>query len=183
MDPYLGHSQTVKREVSEHADLLARIRGTSLAPDPAAHLNTGTQNSIYAVGRTPSGLYLALRSPIIGMGGRDEALYRGETYCAVASGLAEAYARDPSIPRPPRFCIGVLADGIPSILTEDVSEGRAYHVREVEGHCERSRGSERERLFLDLDGSDMEMFVFTKLGRPIDVGNPSYFSAEHVLLP
>ena len=124
---YFEISQQVKAQVEGDLELIEIIKNTFQGKFES--FDSGTNNRIYSLGKTKSGLYLALRKTCNLEDGLDYKIKSCELYCQGAEIHYDNYwaLNRKEGPRTVAFCVGVISDGKhPAILTEDVSEGGIY---------------------------------------------------------
>lgn len=184
---YFEHSQKVKQEIESDSQLVRNINHIFESRDKNLILGEGRVSQVFYVGKTKSGLYVALRltnERHFEMQGFDTAVNFGERYCAVANALSIAYKQKSYHTRPVHFCVSVVhQDKTPGLLLEDITENRKYELENRGWMFERTRdGKELDAVHADLDGFDSLDLIESELKKhdlEIQMRNPPYFSKEN----
>lgn len=158
---YFELSQEIKKDVLRDHELMnALARHYGLAEGfPLQVIGKGSLNTVYSLGKTRNGIYVALReektvtqhkthpncfqSPPAGLWLKEQ-----EHYCLTAEKL---FSQGKQVPG---FCIGVICGMMVGVVTEDLTEGRKYLLSDNkpgEQHGTRTRNGIEEKLYFDLD--------------------------------
>lgn len=180
METFIEYSQRLKKEIQNSPEIIDSIRACfSRYENP---FSKGTDNEIYRLGRTGSGVYLVLRKRRFSMDTENE-IERFEIYCQNAETLSNSKAKNLFNHRPisPSFCIGVISQSKEvGIITEDMSEGGKYEMTNdmADYYSERKlNGEVVDEVFVDLDSCRPDnYFKDSEI-----ISTTPYFSAENVL--
>lgn len=169
---YLKYSQRVRREIESIPELLDNVKRAFAGQ--AEPFTSGGSVNLYRLGRTPSGLWTALRAYrkdiSEGRKDREQQARLMEYYCQNAEEL------DGEGESVPVFCIGAVCGNSAGIITEDLTANAQYQVEHHpdDDHGFVIHGNQRRKVFIDIDG------VFRrKFGFGIET---KYFSPKNVLV-
>ncbi|MBI2578326.1 MAG: hypothetical protein HYW26_01300 [Candidatus Aenigmarchaeota archaeon] len=169
---YFEHSLTVKKEIESGPEMLNTARKAFTRQ--SEQFSFGGTVNLYRIGRTPSGLYVALRAlrpdTVYGNFDREQQSRLMEIYCQNAERLHDE-GKDV-----PAFCIGTVCGDSVGVITEDLTQGGQVELE----HGERDiygfvfKGDERRKVFVDID------WYYNHI--PLSEIILRYFSEEHVMV-
>lgn len=179
---YFRGSQLVKDRILDDGIWLDKI--LEILTDEGEVIGEGLHNRVYRLGRTKEGIHLALRTPMF-----HTPIHLYENYCQVAALRSSQYREGRNHfltgkpTRPVNFCIGVVHDEMPSLITEDVTEGGKYELggRQVVEHVDRLIDDVKmDQVLVDLDiPSTAQLAEYHWEELNLDVERPEYFAKEN----
>ncbi len=178
MKKFLNLSLQIKEEVKNSPEILQAIRECFKKEDePYLH---GTKHAVHRIGKTASGMHLMLRKKMWSGTFADE-IDSFNIYCQNAETMAVLQERDefdyPHLT--PAFCIGVKCGDMAGLITEDMSQGGKYEIKDGSTGYDADRllnGEKVDEILVDLEDSD-EVFNFKE-----DVlSTTEFFSDENIL--
>lgn len=169
---YIRKSQRVKKEIEKDPDLVVRIK--NIFNGAVDKFDSGSVSELYHVGRTQSGVYVALRkfsesNPfMVDIKDLDTQTYFLGIYCLKAE---ELYNKKEDVPQ---FCVGVTYKENAGILTEDLTWNGSLELihdkfkdGEDEGIVKGPNGDRKVHIDLNTNG--------------VIVGDNKYFSDRYAL--
>jgi len=161
-EDYFEFSQQVKREVKADSGLMAKLRGYYVRGEKGLQdLGGGAVNIHYRVGKTESGMWIAIRDNrlMYEMTPEEQAeVYN--SYCEEAEGFANIGKGVP------KFCIGILTDKRAGLLVEDITQGGEWKIKCGDGnYVTIVNGNDVKRIKTDLidDMPNSEDFDFDEV--------------------
>lgn len=173
---YLEISQNIRREIELLPGIESKLR--NILEGKAEPFTHGSSVDLYRVGKTSSGLYVALRAFRAEFLEEDLQLLEDqiqwmENYCQNA---AMHHKHNEGVPK---FCIGVIYKDNAAILTEDLSEGGRGDITPLKGGdvevTVTGPGINREKVYVDVDPHYIDL-------RPIPESRIRYFSDPNVMM-
>jgi hypothetical protein len=159
MSDFFEYSQQVRREIEDSTDLMDKLRGHFALPHaygynhqtPLIHMGEGRTNNVYRVGRTNSGLWVAMRE-------REEILGQRESIEMFCRGINRFRERGRDTIN---SCIGIYSKGEEddgwddryTLLVPDFTENGTKEPRFLGrgDHEEESVETDNKRIIYDVD--------------------------------
>jgi len=190
INDYFERSQRIKKEIESESRLIKNITNIFESRDENLLLGEGSYNEVFQVGRTESGLYVALRltnERHFEMHSIENLILSNERYCSVAGAISMAYESEKYWHRPIHFCVGVVyQDRIPGLLMEDVTKNKKYSLWNWGFLFDRMlNGIKVDSVHADLgdfESTDAIQEILSPMGIVIkmeDLENLKYFSKEN----